>query len=72
MTNFTTEQSGMFSAANYVESARTLTVVFRTGGTAYAVPNVSPEEAQQFMSSTGKSGLWHSVLKAKGPTRVSP
>lgn len=71
MTTFTEQESGMFSGANYVASAKTLTVVFRTTGAAYSVPNVSQEEADQFMTATGKSAIWHQSLKAKGATRVS-
>jgi len=69
MTQFSTEQSGMFSAGSYDEASRTLTVQFRTNGYTYDVPNVSTSLGAEFMSSQGKSALWVSSIKHLGPVR---
>lgn len=68
MTQFSTSESGMFSAGEYNEATQTLTVTFRSNGYTYDVPGVSKSEGEEFMTSSGKSGLWQS-LKLKGPVR---
>jgi hypothetical protein len=69
MTQFTTAESGMFSAGSYDEASRTLTVVFRTTGYTYDISGVSPELGQDFMTQQGKSAIWHQTLKHLAPVK---
>lgn len=59
MKEFSITESGLFSAGSYDEPSQTLTVTFRASGVTYDVGGVPKTEGDEFMSSEGKSKLWH-------------
>lgn len=70
MPQFSLAQSGLFSAGDYNEETKTLSVTFRTSGVSYEVRGVDAELGNRFMSQAGKSDIWIRELRPMGTVRV--